>query len=136
MPTRKQAIVVTGKRKTAIARAIVKPGNGIVRVNRIPIEVYSSEVARLKIMEPLELTSDVRKQVDIDVSVHGGGLMGQAEAARSSIARGLANWFKSVKVRRLLTDYDRSMLAGDTRRKEMKQFGGSGARTRRQKSYR
>jgi small subunit ribosomal protein S9 len=133
---RKQAMIVTGKRKTAIAKAIFKPGSGIVRINKTPVELYMPEIARFKIMEPLMLTGDLHKQIDIDVTVQGGGFMSQAEAARMSIARGLISWFKTSKVRRMLIDYDRSMVAGDSRIKEKKKFGGPGARRRRQKSYR
>jgi len=136
MPTRKQSLVVIGKRKTAIARAVFRTGSGNVRVNEMPIELYSQEVARSKVLEPLLLAGDLRKQVDIDVKVQGGDFMGQAEAVRMSIARGLNNWFKSARLKRLLTDYDRAMLAGDSRRKEAKMAGGWGARRRRQKSYR
>lgn len=136
MPTRKQTIVVTGKRKTAIARAVVRPGSGDVKVNQTPIELYVPEVTRSKILEPILLAGDLRKQVDIDVTVHGGGFMGQAEAIRMSIARGINNWFKSTRLKRLMTDYDRTMLAGDSRRKEAKMPGGWGARRKRQKSYR
>jgi len=94
------------------------------------------EIARWKIEEPLLLAGDLRKQVDIDVKVSGGGFMGQAEAARMSIAKALAEWTKSSRIRKLFTAYDRTMIAGDPRRKEMKKFGGPGARRRRQKSYR
>lgn len=90
----------------------------------------------MKIMEPVLVTGDLRKQIDIDVSVSGGGFIGQAEAVRTSIARGIANWFKTVKVKRAMAEYDRVMLAGDARQKEMKKFGGWGARRRKQKSYR
>lgn len=136
MPVRKQSIVVTGKRKTAIARAVVRLGSGIIHVNQTPIELYTPEIARSKILEPLLLAGDMRKQVDIDVTVKGSGFMGQAEAARMSVARGLNDWFKSARLKRLMTDYDRTMLAGDSRRKEAKMAGGWGARKRRQKSYR
>lgn len=136
MPVRKQSIVVTGKRKTAIARAVVRLGSGIIRVNQTPIELYTPEIARSKILEPLLLAGDMRKQVDIDVTVKGSGFMGQAEAVRMSVARGLNDWFKSARLKRLMTDYDRTMLAGDSRRKEAKMAGGWGARKRRQKSYR
>lgn len=136
MPVRKQSIVVTGKRKTAIARTVVRLGSGIIRVNQTPIELYTPEIARSKILEPLLLAGDMRKQVDIDVTVKGSGFMGQAEAARMSVARGLNDWFKSARLKRLMTDYDRTMLAGDSRRKEAKMAGGWGARKRRQKSYR
>ncbi|OYT53489.1 30S ribosomal protein S9 [Candidatus Bathyarchaeota archaeon] len=136
MPARKLALIATGKRKTAIARAVIRPGNGNIRINNIPLEVYQPEVAKWKIMEPLMLAGDLWKQVDIDVNVKGGGFMGQAEAVRMSIARGLVTWFKSSKLKKLFISYDRSMIAGDPRRKEMKKFGGPGARRRRQKSYR
>ncbi|MEM2667044.1 MAG: 30S ribosomal protein S9, partial [Candidatus Bathyarchaeia archaeon] len=77
MPVAKKVLVVSGKRKTAIARAVVKPGIGRIRINRIPLEIYEPEVARQKIMEPLMLAGDeVWKQLDIDVKVWGGGYMG------------------------------------------------------------
>ncbi len=136
MPTRKLAIVAAGKRKTAVARAVLRPGRGEIKINNIPIEIVTPDMARLKIMEPLNIAADTAKQVNIDVTVHGGGYMGQAEAARMSIARGLATWSKSIKLRKALMSYDRSMISGDSRIKEMKRFGGPGARRRRQKSYR
>jgi len=133
---KKLPIISIGKRKTAVARAVIRPGMGNVRINRIPLEVYQPELARQKIMEPLMLSGNLWKQLDIDVNVKGGGFVGQAEAVRMSIARGLTRWFKSSRLKRLLLSYDRSMLVGDERRKEMKKFGGPGARRRRQKSYR
>ncbi|MFQ5761454.1 MAG: 30S ribosomal protein S9 [Candidatus Bathyarchaeia archaeon] len=136
MPVRKLPLVTSGRRKTAQARAVLRQGSGSVRINRIPLEVYTPEIARWKVEEPLTLASDLRKQVDIDVTVRGGGFMGQAEAARMSIAKGLAEWSKSSRIRKLFTAHDRTMLAGDPRAKEMKKFGGIGARRRRQKSYR
>ncbi|RLI31232.1 30S ribosomal protein S9 [Candidatus Bathyarchaeota archaeon] len=136
MSTRKLPIVAVGKRKTAIAKAVIRPGSGRIRVNKIPLEIYTPEIAKWKIMEPLLLSGDLWKQVDIDVKVKGGGFMGQAEAVRMSIARGLVEWFRSSRLKKLFISYDRSMIAGDPRRKEMKKFGGPGARRRRQKSYR
>lgn len=136
MPARKLAVVATGKRKTAVARAVLRPGSGEVKINNIPIEIFTPEIARLKILEPLNIAGDITKQVNIDVTVHGGGYMGQAEATRMSIARGLINWTKSIKLKKALMSYDRSMVSGDSRIKEMKRFGGPGARRRRQKSYR
>lgn len=136
MSTRKLPIVAVGKRKTAIAKAVIRPGSGRIRVNKIPLEIYAPEIAKWKIMEPLLLSGDLWKQVDIDVKVKGGGCMGQAEAVRMSIARGLVEWFRSSRLKKLFIGYDRSMIAGDPRRKEMKKFGGPGARRRRQKSYR
>jgi small subunit ribosomal protein S9 len=62
--------------------------------------------------------------------------MGQAEAARIAISRALVEWTKSSELRKVFTSFDRTMLAGDPRRSESKKFGGPGARTRKQKSYR
>jgi small subunit ribosomal protein S9 len=133
----KRVLVVSGKRKTAIARAVVKPGMGRIRINMTPLEIYQPEVARQKIMEPLiQAGDDLWKQLDIDVKVSGGGYMGQAEAARMAIANALLKWTKSTQLRSAFIEYDRTMIVGDPRRKEPKKFGGPGARARDQKSYR
>jgi len=137
MSKAKRVLVFSGKRKTAIARATVKNGKGRIRVNNIPAEIFEPKLARDKIMEPLFLTGDeVWKELDINVKVAGGGFMGQAEAARMAIAKCLLNWTKSARLRTTIIDYDRTMIAGDPRRKEPKKFGGPSARARDQKSYR
>ncbi len=136
MPAKK-VLVVSGKRKTAIARAVVRSGMGRVRINRAAIEIYEPEIAREKIMEPLlQAGDDVWKQLDMDVKVSGGGYIGQAEAARMAIANALLKWTKSTHLRTVFAEYDRTMIAGDARRKETKKFGGPGARAKEQKSYR
>ena len=136
MPKTK-VLLTSGKRKTAIARATVREGQGRIRVNKVPLEVLEPEIARKKIMEPLlQLDEKIWKQLDIDIKVSGGGFMGQAEAVRTSIARALMKWTKSRYVKTVLTEYDRTMIAGDSRRKEPKKFGGPSARARDQKSYR
>jgi small subunit ribosomal protein S9 len=136
MPAKK-VLVISGKRKTATARAVVKLGIGRIRINRIPLEIYEPEIAREKIMEPLiHAGNDVLKQLDVDVKVSGGGYMGQAEASRMVIANALLKWTKSSHLRRVFVEYDRTMVVGDPRRKEPKKFGGPGARAREQKSYR
>jgi small subunit ribosomal protein S9 len=137
MPEKKKVLVVSGKRKTAVARAVIKPGAGRIRVNRTPIEILEPEIARAKIMEPLLQAGDeIWKQVDMDVRTTGGGYMGQAEAARMAIANALLKWTKSSHLRTVYTEYDRTMIAGDSRSKESKKFGGPGARAKEQKSYR
>ena len=137
MPSRERILLTSGKRKTAIARTTVRDGKGRVRINNIPLEIYRPRIARDKIMEPLLLTDEeTLKQIDIDVNVSGGGFMGQAEASRMAIARALLRWTKSARLKTVFTDYDRSMIAGDPRRKEPKKFGGPSARARDQKSYR
>ena len=137
MSKSKKVLVLSGKRKTAIARVTVRVGKGRVRINNVPLEIFEPRLARDKILEPLLLTDDkVLEQLDINVKVSGGGFMGQAEAARMAIAKGLLKWTKSTRLRTTLRDYDRTMIAGDPRRSEPKKFGGPGARARDQKSYR
>ena len=133
----KKVLVVSGKRKTAVARAVVKTGVGRVRINMTPVEIFEPVIAREKIMEPLlQVGEDVWKQLDINVKTSGGGYMGQAEAARMAVANALLKWTKSSHIRTVFTEYDRTMIAGDSRRKEPKKFGGPGARAKAQKSYR
>ena len=137
MPAAKRVVVnESGKRKTAVARATVRVGKGRVRINTTPVEVVNPEVARDKIMEPLLLSGDAWKSLDIDVNVEGGGFMGQAEASRMAIARALVKWTKKSSLRTTFLEYDRAMLTGDPRRKESKKPGGPGARRKKQKSYR
>ena len=129
-------VQVTGKRKTAIAKAVVKSGKGKITVNGYPLEVIDPEIAREKMMEPLLLAGDKAKTVDIKVNVKGGGFMGQAEAVRMALVRALVKWNRSVQLKRLFTQYERTMVAGDPRQTEPKKFGGPGPRRRKQKSYR
>jgi len=137
VPAAKKVLVISGKRKTAIAKAIIREGRGRIRINNIPLEIYEPEIAREKIREPLLLAGkDVWKNLDIKIKVKGGGFMGQAEASRIALARGLIQWTKSSHLRTVFLKYDRTMVAGDPRRREPKKFGGPGARARFQKSYR
>ena len=129
-------IHTSGKRKTAIARATFRSGKARVRVNNKPVEFYQPELARLKIQEPLELAGKHSKRVDINISVQGGGVMGQAEASRTAIARGIVEWSGDEDLQKLFQSYDRALLVNDTRRKEPKHPMGRGARKKRQKSYR
>lgn len=137
MSSSKKIIVVSGKRKTAVARATIRSGRGRIRINSVPLEIYEPRIARLKVMEPLlQVDEGILKQIDINARVSGGGFMGQAEATRMAIARGILRWTKSKHLQSSFTKYDRTMLAGDPRQKEPKKFGGPGARAKRQKSYR
>ncbi len=133
----KKIVIATGKRKTSIARAIIKPGYGRVWVNDIPIEIYPIELARLKMMEPLLLAGeDIWNTVDIVVNVKGGGVMSQADAVRMAIARGLIEYTGDPELKKIYLDYDRAMLAGDPRRTEPEKYMRRSARRRWQKSYR
>lgn len=129
-------INTSGKRKTAVARAVVKEGVGKVTINKIPLTIHSPELAKLKIMEPLGLIPEKANLVDIAVNVSGGGVMGQAEAARTAISRGLVDYFKDESMEMLFKDYDRTLMINDVRRKLPKNPLGRGARKKRQKSYR
>jgi len=132
-----KVLLTSGKRKTAVARATVRTGKGRVRINNIPVEIFEPPIARDKILEPLRLAGDnVWKQLDIDIKMSGGGFMGQADAARTAVARALLRWTKSSHLQTLFAEYDRTLIAGDHRRREPKKFGGPGARAKDQKSYR
>ncbi|MDK2796348.1 MAG: small subunit ribosomal protein [Archaeoglobaceae archaeon] len=131
-----KVVVTSGKRKTAVARAVAREGAGRIRVNRIPIEIFHQELPRKIMMEPLKMAQDLVKNVDIDVKVSGGGIMGQAEAVRTAIARALVEFSGDEELRKLFLEYDRTLLVNDVRRKLPKLQGGRGARKRRQTSYR
>ena len=131
-----KVVQASGKRKTAVARATFRSGKGRVRVNSKPLDQLQPELARLKVQEPLKLEGNRLNRVDISINVTGGGMMGQAAAIRTAIARGLVDWFNDEELRNLYLAYDRSLLINDTRRKEPKHPLGRGARKKRQKSYR
>jgi small subunit ribosomal protein S9 len=131
-----EIINTSGKRKAAVARATVRQGTGQVRINKIPIDIYAPELARLKIMEPLALAPEKASKVDIQVNVKGGGIMGQAEASRTAIAKGLVEFFQDSELEQNFKQFDRSLLISDPRRKLPKKPLGRGARKKRQKSYR
>ncbi len=139
-PTRRgkiRIVIATGKRKTAVARAVIKPGKGRVWVNGVPIELWPVEMARLKMMEPLLLAGrEIWGSVDIRVNVKGGGYMAQADAVRMAIARGLVAYTGSQQLKDIYEQFDRSMIAGDPRQTEPEKPMRRGARRRWQKSYR
>jgi small subunit ribosomal protein S9 len=126
----------SGKRKTAIARATLRPGNGIVRINSVPLDIYPNEMVRLKISEPLLLLPNAIEGIDVAIDVHGGGIMGQAEAVRTALARGILKWHNDPQIKDVYISYDRSLLVNDSRQKESKKPHGRGARKKFQKSYR
>ena len=127
----------SGKKKTAVARATIREGEGRVRIDSQPVELVDPELAQLKMLEPFSIAEDaLRDDVDVDVSVEGGGVMGQADAARTAIARGLVDFTNDAELRDAFMEFDRSLLVNDVRQSEPKKWGGPGARARYQKSYR
>jgi small subunit ribosomal protein S9 len=133
---KKKRVLATGKRKTSVARVVVSDGKGRIRVNNTPIHLVEPYLAREKIREAFMLATDYNERVDIQITTHGGGFMSQAAAARMGIAHGMVKFSKSKKLKAKYIEYDRTMLAGDARRKEAKKFGGPSARRKKQKSYR
>lgn len=127
----------SGKKKTAIARATVRSGSGKIRVNARPVELVEPDPARLKMLEPFRVIDrPVREDIDIDISVEGGGTIGQADAVRTAIARGVVEHTNDAELRDAYREFDRSLLVNDVRQREAKKWGGPGARARYQKSYR
>ena len=135
MPAKK-VVNTSGKRKTAVARATVLKGKGLIRINKIPLELHQPDIARWKIMEPLNIAGNTVNNVNINVSVKGGGFISQANAIRTAIARGLVEFTNDSDLKSSYLEYDRSILVNDPRRKEAKKPLGLGARKKRQKSYR
>lgn len=133
---KKEVILTSASRKTATARCILTAGNGVVRFNGRRLETITNRYIRLLISEPLLLIGDLAKQVNIRIKVHGGGIISQAYAARCAIARAIVKYFSDPAIEKLYRSYDRYLLIEDIRRKEMKKFGGPGARARFQTSYR
>jgi small subunit ribosomal protein S9 len=113
----KDIIFTIGKRKRAVARCAVKRGSGVVLINSNPLENIKNEVLRLKLSEPLIMSGEVWKSYDFMVKVKGGGVSGQAEAARQAIARGLVEMFGS-ELKEKFMEYDRNLLVYDPRRTE------------------
>ena len=139
----KKVVQSSGKRKTAVARATVKAGKGRVRVNSEPIEILQPALSRRKAMEPLVIADAMNRlsKVDVNIQTHGGGIMGQTDAIRTAIARGLVHYNggaegQDEELRDEYLRFDRSLLVNDPRRKEPKHQLGRGARRKKQKSYR
>lgn len=131
---RDTAIHAQGKRKRAIARATLRPGSGKTRINGRFLEHYGNRLLQLRVSEPLLLADEAAKALDIDVNINGGGIHGQADAARLAIGRALVAHDPSLKG--TFEEYDRLLFVADVRRKETRKPNDSKARAKRQKSYR
>ncbi len=112
-----QPLFTVGKRRRAVARATFRPGKGIIKMNAVPIELLQNPIIRMRLQEPLVLIGDAVKQFDVDVNTSGGGVLGQAEAARQAISRGFAEAL-GEDTRKMLLSYDRHLLVYDARRTE------------------
>jgi len=122
----------TGKRKTAVARVWLMPGDGNITINKRQIDDYlKRETAKMVIRQPLELTETLGKY-DIYVNVRGGGMSGQAGAIKHGISKALLE--VNPDFRPLLKKA--GFLTRDSRVKERKKYGQPGARKRFQYSKR
>ncbi len=122
----------TGRRKTAVARVFIRPGEGNITVNKRALETYfPNETHRMIIRQPLVLT-DTSGKFDVLVNVNGGGTSGQAGAVRHGITRALMDF--NSELRRKLKKA--GFVTRDPRVKERKKYGQKGARKRFQFSKR
>ncbi len=130
-------IITSGKRKTAIARAVTTEGHGKITINGKPYEILHV-FDKLKIEEPIRIAKNILGKIDFNilVKVKGGGEKGQIEAARVAISRAIIAFTGNKEIERAFLDYDRNLLVADVRRKEAYKPGDSKARRKRQTSYR
>lgn len=113
-----KVIFEVGKRKRAVARVMIRPGDGKIMINGQPLENVKSEVIRLRIQEPFMLLDNNEwKSYDFLANVRGGGVIGQADAVRQAFARGLVDIFGKDAKQKFI-EYDRSLLVYDPRRTE------------------
>jgi small subunit ribosomal protein S9 len=114
----------TGRRKEAVARVRLRPGAGAITINRKAIEHYfTTATARMVVTEPLRVTS-TDEVYDVDVTVTGGGITGQAGAVRLGIARALVDLDPEMRVPLKKA----GLLTRDARVKESKKYGLKKAR--------
>ncbi|PIU00679.1 MAG: 30S ribosomal protein S9 [Bdellovibrionales bacterium CG10_big_fil_rev_8_21_14_0_10_45_34] len=122
----------TGRRKEASAKVFLKPGKGKIVVNKRPIEEYLKRSTSLKVsMQSLELAGK-RSDVDLMISVRGGGEAGQAGAIRHGVARALCSLDETLRPALKKAGF----LTRDPREVERKKYGQKGARARFQYSKR
>jgi|SRR3989344_6703099 len=130
-------IITSGKRKTAVARAVTTEGNGKITINKKPYETLHV-LDRLKIEEPIRIAQNTIGELkfNVAINVRGGGEKGQIEASRVALSRAIVAFTKNKELEKAFLDYDRNLLVADVRRKEAYKPGDSKARRKRQTSYR
>ncbi len=124
--------LATGRRKTATARVFLRPGKGQITVNHRPFDNYfANESARAYVRQPL-LATEMADRFDVLILADGGGVTGQAGAARMGIARALIGFNAELRGKLKLLGF----LTRDAREHERKKYGQKGARKRFQFSKR
>ncbi|MBS3056678.1 MAG: 30S ribosomal protein S9 [Candidatus Aenigmarchaeota archaeon] len=129
----RSVVIIVGKRKKAVARAVAQKGHGIIRINNILIKNIQPSYRRMRIMEPILLAGKTAEGIDIDINVRGGGIWGQADASRTAIANAILNISNDKKLHEDYIQYDRSLLISDARRTEPHKPSRSSAGPRRTK---
>jgi small subunit ribosomal protein S9 len=122
----------TGKRKSAIARVFLRPGQGTFQVNERKMEEYFPDEALKIVAKQALLITETAEKFDVLAFTKGGGMTGQAEAVRLGISRALLKF--NAELRKKLKDA--GFLTRDSRSKERKKYGQPGARKRFQFSKR
>lgn len=122
----------TGRRKRSVARIFLRPGKGQITVNGRPADQYFvNETARAQVRQPL-LATETADKFDILILADGGGVIGQAGAARLGIARALCEFNSELRAKLKQSGF----LTRDARKHERKKYGQKGARKRFQFSKR
>ena len=125
-PSGQVQYVGTGRRKCAVARVFLRPGEGKITINgRTPEDYFPTPAHRLRITQPLQVT-DATEKFDLLVLTNGGGLNGQADAIRMGLARALQDF--DLELRQILKK--EGFLRRDPRKHERKKYGRPGARKR------
>ncbi len=120
----KPLVQSTGRRKEAVARVRLRPGTGQITVNKRALDNYfPSETHRMVVTEPLRLTT-TEEVYDVDATIDGGGISGQAGALRLGIARGLLSLDEEHRAALKRAGF----LTRDSRKKESKKYGLKKAR--------
>jgi len=134
---KEEMVIISGKRKSSVARVIIRHGKGNVVYNGLPYEELML-FHKLALSEPVKISENVLGgfNFDIEITTKGGGKEGQIQAARIGIAKALVKLTKNQDLKNALLDYDRHLIVADTRRKEACKPGDSKARAMRQSSKR
>jgi len=130
-------IIASGKRKRAVAKAVITEGEGKITINKKDYKTIHM-FDQLKIQEPLRIAEKILGKINFNVviSVKGGGEKGQIEAARLALAKAISKFVNSEELTKAFLAYDRNLLVADVRRKEPNKPGDSKARAKRQSSKR
>ncbi len=130
--------IVKSTRKNAVARAIIKPGKGEVRINNMSLDaIYPTGYKKAMVLEPSKIAPEEFIKFNYSINVSGGGFSGQLQAIRSCIAKGIVAATGNKKIiKDKFLKYDRHFLIDDVRNKEPKKQLGVGARKKKQKSKR